>query len=81
MQRVLWISVFTDIFCFKLVRPHHIDVVDEDDNIITLLVHNAKHLKMTSPEIYDALIECSAFVNWRHVSQGGQPVLALAFHG
>lgn len=58
-----------------------IDDIDEGDTIITLLLHNAKHLKMTSPEIYDALIECSTFVNWRQVSQGGQPVLAIAFHG
>lgn len=57
-----------------------IDDVDDGDTIITLFVHNAKHLKAASPEIYDALIECSAFVNWRYVSQGGQPVLALAFH-
>lgn len=58
-----------------------IDDINEGDTIITLLVHNAKYLKMTNPEIYDALIECSAFVNWRHVSQGGEPVLALAFQG
>jgi len=57
-----------------------IDDVDDGDTITTLLVHNAKYLKMTSPQIYDAFIECSAFVNWRHVSQAGQPVLALAFH-
>lgn len=57
-----------------------IDEVDDGDSITTLFIHNAKYLKATSPEIYNALIECSAFVNWRYVSQGEQPVLALAFH-
>jgi RNAse (barnase) inhibitor barstar len=57
-----------------------IDDIDDGGTIATLLISNAKHLKTTNPEIYEALIECSAFVNWRHVSEGGQPILALAFH-
>jgi hypothetical protein len=57
-----------------------IDNIDECD-IITLLVHNAKYLKMTSLEIYDTLIECSAFSNWHHLSQGRLTILTLAFHG
>ena len=51
-----------------------------EESIITLLIHNAKHLKTMNQEIYDALIECSAFVNWRFVEEGGNPVLAIAFH-
>ena len=60
-----------------------IDCIDETGNevgIRTLLIEHAGHLKAANPEIYDALIECAAFVNWRRVSQGGAAVLALAFH-
>ena len=32
------------------------------------------------PGIYDALIECSAFVNWRKIDIGNEPVLLLAFY-
>lgn len=56
------------------------DFSDGDNTITTLLLAHAEHLRATSPEIYDALIECSAFINWRRVSQGGPPALALAFH-
>ncbi|HET6249804.1 MAG TPA: barstar family protein [Tepidisphaeraceae bacterium] len=30
-------------------------------------------------EIYDALVECSAFVNWRRLEAGNPAVLILAF--
>ncbi len=57
-----------------------IDDVEGEAGIRTLLIEHAGHLKATNPEIFDALVECTAFVNWRHVSKGGAPVLALAFH-
>lgn len=31
------------------------------------------------PELYDALIECAAFVNWRQIEAGSGPVLALSY--
>ena len=31
-------------------------------------------------EIYQALVECSAFVNWRRLEMGQPAVLILAFH-
>ncbi len=31
------------------------------------------------PEIFDALVECSAFVNRRYVDDGKPPVLSLLF--
>ncbi|MDR1849524.1 MAG: barstar family protein [Zoogloeaceae bacterium] len=53
--------------------------MDGSNSITTLLVHNAKSLKANNPEIYDAIVECSAFVNYRYVSEGDPPVLVLAF--
>jgi RNAse (barnase) inhibitor barstar len=51
----------------------------DGDIVITLLVQDMKFLKNANREIYDALIECSAFVNWRYVINGSKPILALAF--
>ncbi len=65
---------------------------DEDDgmrsftvepaDILTLRLSNATAFAARCPEQYDALVECSAFVNWRRIEPGGQPmrpILALAF--
>src|SRR5207237_6816614 len=51
----------------------------ETGEILTLDLRNAKMLHERCPEIYDALIECSAFVNWRRVEAGGTAHLCLAF--
>lgn len=32
------------------------------------------------PDIYEALVDCSAFVNFRRMESGDQPVLVLAYH-
>jgi hypothetical protein len=32
------------------------------------------------PEQYRAIVECSAFVNWRRVEGGDPPIIALAFY-
>ena len=31
------------------------------------------------PELYAAIIECAAFVNWRRIEMGREPVLAVSF--
>jgi RNAse (barnase) inhibitor barstar len=50
-----------------------------EDDVLTLLLEDAKDLHRRSPELYDAVIECAAFVNWRRIETGDRPVLALAF--
>jgi hypothetical protein len=32
------------------------------------------------PELYTAVLECSAFVNWRRIERGAPAVLALSFY-
>lgn len=48
--------------------------------VLVIRLLNAKNLKARFPEAYDALIECSSFVNYRRMDVGDAPVLALAFH-
>lgn len=49
-------------------------------NILVLCISEAANLKKKCPDIYDALIECSAFVNWRKIEKGESAVLALSFY-
>lgn len=52
----------------------------ERGKVITLLLKNALWLKSNHQELYDAIVECSAFVNYRLLKVGRPPVLALAFY-
>jgi hypothetical protein len=47
--------------------------------VVTLALLNALQLKNNYPEIYEAIIECSAFVNYRLIKVGEPSVLALAY--
>ncbi len=47
--------------------------------VLTLQIDRIDVLADRCPEAYAALIECSAFVNWRRVESGASPILALAF--
>jgi hypothetical protein len=49
-------------------------------SVLTLELKNLREWKDRNPELYDAVIECSAFVNWRRIEMGDSPVLALSFH-
>ena len=63
--------------------------LDEDDEMstikikngaaLTLQLQNIGSLKKRSPEIYEALLECSAFVNFRRINNGEEPILILSF--
>lgn len=59
-----------------------IDCMSEpiEDDIINLVIRDVNYLKSKNREIYDSLIECSAFVNWRIAREENQPVIALTFH-
>ena len=48
-------------------------------DMLVLCVSEAAALKKRCPDIYDSLVECSAFVNFRRVEKGRPAVLALSF--
>jgi len=52
----------------------------ETGAVLVLCVSGARDLKKRCPKLYDALIECTAFVNYRRIAQGRPAVLALSFH-
>ncbi|MEM6759018.1 MAG: barstar family protein [Pseudomonadota bacterium] len=47
--------------------------------ILTLQIANSNALKRFNPEMLGALNDLVAFVNWRRIEQGEQPVLALSY--
>ena len=49
------------------------------DGFLTLQIDHIDGLAKRCPEIYEAIVECSAFVNYRRMEVGEEPVLALSF--
>jgi hypothetical protein len=43
-------------------------------------VDGVDDLESQCPEQYEALVECSAFVNWRRVESGEPAIIALSFY-
>jgi RNAse (barnase) inhibitor barstar len=49
--------------------------------LMTLRIDDASEFGQRCPEQFQALIECTAFVNYRRSEVGGEPVLALLLVG
>lgn len=47
---------------------------------LSLVIEHAQDFKTRCPELFSALVEGAAFVDWRRIEVGQAPVLALAFH-
>lgn len=52
----------------------------EKGSKLTLQLENVSPFKINHPEIYNSLIECSAFLNFRRIDMGEEPVLILSFY-
>lgn len=50
------------------------------DGCFVLELANVTHFKSRCPDQFGALIECSAFVNWRRIEIGEPPVLVISFN-
>lgn len=58
-----------------------IDCVDELSDEPTLIEVTKGHLlKERAPELLEAILESSAFVNFRKIEQGDQPTLMISTH-
>ncbi|MBN8224304.1 MAG: barstar family protein [Xanthomonadales bacterium] len=47
---------------------------------LSLVIEHAQDFKVRCPDLFSALVECAAFVNWRRIESGQAPVLTLAFY-
>ena len=51
----------------------------ERGKTLTLQLENVVLFRQSHPEMYAAIIECAAFVNWRRLEVGEPAVLAISF--
>lgn len=49
-------------------------------DVVVLCISAVTEFRKRCPEIYDALIECSSFVNYRRIERDAPAVLALSFY-
>jgi hypothetical protein len=47
--------------------------------VLTLQLVDCREFRSRCGEIYEALIDSAAFVNWRRIERGDPPVLALSY--
>jgi hypothetical protein len=52
-----------------------------EGELVTLRIDDAPDFQRRCPDQYDALIECAAFVNYRRMKRGANPVLTLMLGG
>jgi RNAse (barnase) inhibitor barstar len=60
-----WIDCMTD-HC-----PSH--------GFISIHIENVSILKTEAQQLFESLVDCCAFINWRETSEGGAPLVALAY--
>lgn len=51
-----------------------------EGEIISILLENVTELTKIDLDIFEALVECSAFVNFRFTTGGGSPLIELPYH-
>lgn len=54
-------------------------IVVEPGRVLTLQLENVGELSGGGREIFESLIRCTAFVNYRRIAKGDGPVLALSY--
>jgi hypothetical protein len=52
----------------------------KEGDFVTLSLLNITSFKKNCPDIYEDLIKCSAFVNYRRIEIGISPILLLSFY-
>lgn len=57
------------------------NVVVPAGEVLTLELQGVASFAQRCPEQYAAVVESSAFVNWRRIEQGERPIVALSFWG
>lgn len=58
------------------MTTHHVPM----GGVLTLQIDGIDDFASRCPEQYQALVKCSAFVNWRRVDRGEPAILALSFY-
>lgn len=54
------------------------EVTVSSGEVLVLTLENAGDFKLRCPELWQELLECVAFVNWRRMKQGQAAVLTIS---
>ncbi len=80
-------DVFTKEFNFPDYYGRNMDAWNDcmsdlgaEGEIVSILIENVTELKQRNPGIFEALVSCSAFVNYRFTTEGSSPLIALSYH-
>jgi hypothetical protein len=55
-------------------------LIAQDGDVLTLQLGILGDFPERCREQYDALLDCSSFVNWRRIDAGARPIIALSFY-
>jgi hypothetical protein len=47
---------------------------------LTLQLLGCKPFRDRCPDLFEAIVDCAAFVNWRRIETGDAPLLMLSYH-
>lgn len=72
-----WIDCMT---CLDDIDAGMTSICVPPGKVVCLQIEGVGDLSKRCPEQYTAIIECSAFVNWRRIEGGHPAVLALSFY-
>lgn len=53
-------------------------LTDESKELIVIHIKNGQFIKENNPDILEAILECSAFINYRKISAGEHPNLLVS---
>ena len=80
-------DVFKKLFDFPEYYGRNMDAWNDcmsdlggDGEIISIRLENVTELKKLNLDIFEALVECSAFVNYRFTTEGSSPLIALSYY-
>ena len=72
-----WIDCMTSLDC---PEDGMTTVHAPPGGVVVIQLEHVTDFRSQHPVLYDCITECSAFVNYRRMEMGKDPVLALSFH-
>jgi RNAse (barnase) inhibitor barstar len=67
------------IDCMTYLDENFPEAQIEKGTTLTLQLNKIQSFRQRCPEIYEAIVECTAFVNYRRIEIGENPTLLLAY--
>jgi RNAse (barnase) inhibitor barstar len=73
-------DVFADVFDFPDYYGRNMNAWIDCMSDLEPVVIQIDHIDSLQAEIYTALVDCAAFVNWRYTDAGAPAILTLSYY-